>query len=96
MRHSDYFFSVRFVSDAFHIGNHTTCSRRYHSTVYRDKRGWNTQSAEQRNAQTERGAKSIRFMNLAHAVDRKYLSNAINNADMHVKVAAAKAKAARK
>ena len=91
-RNPDYFFGVRFVSDAFHIGNHTTCSWRYHSTLYRDKCRWNTQAAEQRNAQTERGAKSIRFMTLAHAVNRKYISNAINNADMRQKVAAAQAR----
>jgi hypothetical protein len=66
-----YFSNTRFLSDRFHESNHTVCSWRYHSSVYRDPiiAGANTSCVEQvNNILQSRKAKSVRFMSLETAV----------------------------
>ena len=67
-REPDYFMGVRFLCDRFHECNHTTCSWRYRLSAYPDKVEINSAAAEQVNSKQEKRAKSIRGMNLPHAI----------------------------
>ena len=78
-RHPDYFFSVRFLSDRFHEGNHITCSWVHRSSAYIDRILWNTPAAEQINQKMEKNVKSVRYMNFRNAVQASSIFLAMNN-----------------